>query len=210
MAPFLLSYGKALYELALSQSGVMGKEEVQKGTQGQCELTSVPFRVLVVPFGRADGPVDAQDTDEPSTLVESADPEIIAAAEAEAAAAEAEAGDGEGKEEEAGDVEDEEQAPAGDDDAPEDDFNAAWEVLDVARTIYGKVVQDKKDKKEVYEEDDMRLAECYLFLGDVSCETGTSSPLLTTKKKEGESGRRKATRSRRNHGSRGLGRAADF
>lgn len=36
MAPFLLSYGKALYELALSQSGVMGKEEVQKGTQGQC------------------------------------------------------------------------------------------------------------------------------------------------------------------------------
>lgn len=30
MAPLLLSYGKALYELAFSQQGVMGKEEVDK------------------------------------------------------------------------------------------------------------------------------------------------------------------------------------
>lgn len=185
MAPFLLSYGKALYELALSQSGVMGKEEVQKGTQGQCELSLVSFRIVIAPFSKADASVDAQDTDGPSTLVESADPEIIAAAEAEAAAAEAEAGDGEGEEEEAGDGEDEDQAPAGDDDAPEDDFNAAWEVLDVARTIYAKVVQDKKDKQELYDEDDMRLAECYLFLGDVSCETGKSSTALINGHHEG-------------------------
>lgn len=33
MAPLLLSYGKALYELAFSQQGVMGKEEVAKETE---------------------------------------------------------------------------------------------------------------------------------------------------------------------------------
>lgn len=38
-APILLAYGKALYELAYSQSGVMGREEVQKNTQGQSELS---------------------------------------------------------------------------------------------------------------------------------------------------------------------------
>lgn len=30
MAPVLLNYGKALYELGFSQQGVMGKEEVEK------------------------------------------------------------------------------------------------------------------------------------------------------------------------------------
>jgi hypothetical protein len=30
MAPVLLSYGKALFELGFSQQGVMGKEEVTK------------------------------------------------------------------------------------------------------------------------------------------------------------------------------------
>jgi HAT1-interacting factor 1 len=30
MAPLLLSYGKALYELAFSQQGVMGKEDTSK------------------------------------------------------------------------------------------------------------------------------------------------------------------------------------
>ena len=32
MAPLLLSYGRALYELAFAQQGVMGKEEVDKQT----------------------------------------------------------------------------------------------------------------------------------------------------------------------------------
>ena len=167
MAPFLLSYGKALYELALSQSGVMGKEEVQKGTQGQCKLPDLP---LMQTTSSAYVTVDAQD--EPSNLVESADPEIIAAAEAEAEAA-AEEDAGEEHEEQEG----EGQAPEGEDDAPEDDFNAAWEVLDVARTIYAKMVDEKKEKQEEYKEEDMRLAACYLFLGDVSCETGMSTNL---------------------------------
>ena len=40
MAPLLLSYGKALYELAFSQQGVMGKDEVDKqaGGVGECTL----------------------------------------------------------------------------------------------------------------------------------------------------------------------------
>ena len=32
MAPLLLSYGKALYELAFAQQGVMGKQEIGKQT----------------------------------------------------------------------------------------------------------------------------------------------------------------------------------
>jgi len=54
---------------------------------------------------------------------------------------------------------------------PEDDYNAAWEVLDVARTIYIKLLEDNQgDMKE----EKMKLADTYLALGDVSCETGTS------------------------------------
>ncbi len=34
MAPLLLSYGKALYELAFSQQGVMGREEIEKEVSG--------------------------------------------------------------------------------------------------------------------------------------------------------------------------------
>jgi len=34
MAPVLLNYGKALFELGFSQQGVMGKEEVEKNADG--------------------------------------------------------------------------------------------------------------------------------------------------------------------------------
>nr|GFD41290.1 hypothetical protein [Tanacetum cinerariifolium] len=55
-------------------------------------------------------------------------------------------------------------------DEPEDDYNAAWEVLDVARTIYSKVVEEKPEGEGG--EERLCLAECYLALGDVSLETG--------------------------------------
>ena len=62
----------------------------------------------------------------------------------------------------------------GDDDAeetddaePEDDFNAAWEVLDLARAIYNK--QAEKDPDD---EVKLKLADIYIALGDVSLETG--------------------------------------
>lgn len=54
----------------------------------------------------------------------------------------------------------------------EDDYNAAWEVLDVARTIYQKIVDGLKEGEGNKER--MLLSDCYLALGNVSCETGTS------------------------------------
>lgn len=54
---------------------------------------------------------------------------------------------------------------------PEDDFNAAWEVLDLARAIYQK---QSADDEEVA----LKLADTYIALGDVSMETGASRVLL--------------------------------
>jgi len=53
---------------------------------------------------------------------------------------------------------------------PEDDFNAAWEVLDLARAIFEKQ-KDESDKAK------LKLADTYMCLGDVSLETGSSTPL---------------------------------
>lgn len=61
---------------------------------------------------------------------------------------------------------DQENEDDGEDDAePEDDFNAAWEVLDLARAIFEKHQEDSDELK-------MKLAETYIVLGDVSLETG--------------------------------------
>jgi hypothetical protein len=51
---------------------------------------------------------------------------------------------------------------------PEDDFNAAWEVLDLARAIYDKQVQGG----DADEDTTLKLADIYITLGDVSLETG--------------------------------------
>jgi len=67
------------------------------------------------------------------------------------------------EEEEEGRQEEEEE-----DGEPEDDFNAAWEVLDLARAIY-----DKQATEEGDEEIKLKLADTYIALGDVSLETGT-------------------------------------
>lgn len=53
---------------------------------------------------------------------------------------------------------------------PEDDFNAAWEVLDVARSLFEKQGDDEPTK--------FKLAETFMALGDVSLETGASDYLL--------------------------------
>lgn len=50
---------------------------------------------------------------------------------------------------------------------PEDDFNAAWEVLDLARAIYDKQKDETGD-----DEVKLKLADTYITLGDVSLETG--------------------------------------
>ena len=88
---------------------------------------------------------------------EEEDPAVDLFAEASKPDAEGgeEAGDGDGD----GDGEDEAE--------PEDDFNAAWEVLDLARAIY---------EKQMDGDDEMRLkaADTFIMLGDVSLETGAS------------------------------------
>ncbi len=78
--------------------------------------------------------------------------------EASKAVAEAEAAAANG-----GDDDEEEDEDA----EPEDDFNAAWEVLDVARSIY-----EKQQEAGVDDEVQLKLAETYVALGDVSLETG--------------------------------------
>jgi hypothetical protein len=52
MAPLLLSYGKCLYELAYSQQGVMGKEEVNKETEeaGGSILRLLPMELYLAGF----------------------------------------------------------------------------------------------------------------------------------------------------------------
>jgi hypothetical protein len=55
----------------------------------------------------------------------------------------------------------------GDEAEPEDDFNAAWEVLDLARAIYDKGKDEDDEVK-------LKLADTYITLGDISLETGAS------------------------------------
>lgn len=66
-------------------------------------------------------------------------------------------------------VEDEEKEDEEDEDEvegePEDDFNAAWEVLDLARALFEK----RKDEDDTIK---LKLADTYITLGDVSLETG--------------------------------------
>jgi HAT1-interacting factor 1 len=65
--------------------------------------------------------------------------------------------------------EEEEEAAAaageGDEAEPEDDFNAAWEVLDLARAIYEK-------RMDGDEEIQLKVADTFIALGDISLETG--------------------------------------
>ena len=71
--------------------------------------------------------------------------------------------------ENAADEEEEEDPEA----EPEDDFNAAWEVLDLARAIFEK-------QKDESDEAKLRLADTYMCLGDVSLETGSFVFIILT------------------------------
>ncbi|KAF7309196.1 SHNi-TPR domain-containing protein [Mycena kentingensis (nom. inval.)] len=62
-----------------------------------------------------------------------------------------------------------------DDDEPEDDFNAAWEIFELARGLYAKQVDEKADDAALQ----MKLAETYLALGDVSLETEKFEQAIT-------------------------------
>ncbi|KAJ7180986.1 hypothetical protein C8R46DRAFT_940953 [Mycena filopes] len=63
----------------------------------------------------------------------------------------------------------------GDEDGePEDDFNAAWEVLDLARAIYARQTEDGGN-----EDVQLKLADTYIALGDVSLETEKFDQAIT-------------------------------
>jgi HAT1-interacting factor 1 len=67
------------------------------------------------------------------------------------------------------DVEGEEDSgEAADEAEPEDDFNAAWEVLDLARAIYEKQMDGDDEVR-------LKVADTFIMLGDISLETGASS-----------------------------------
>lgn len=140
IADLYFSYGKALLENAIAQSSVLGKEQVEK--QGDVEEpATINGKGPILSFSG-----DAEDGDDPAVdLFEHAAKTI---AEAEAAADD--------------DDDDDEE----DDGEPEDDFNAAWEVLDLARAIY-----DKQNDQDGDEEVKLKLADTYIALGDVSLET---------------------------------------
>lgn len=171
MAPLLLAYGKALYELAFSQQGVMGKEEVDKSADGESIRkclwrregnTNVPAKAKASTTAEGE---EEEGGDEPTgNNFSFAEPAFE--------------GEGEGEGDDAAEEEQEEAGEGGEEeggaDEPEDDYNAAWEVLDVARTIYSKILDEAGLEGQNMREERLRLADTYLALGDVSCETGKS------------------------------------
>ncbi|KZP21068.1 hypothetical protein FIBSPDRAFT_523834 [Athelia psychrophila] len=141
-ADLYFAYGKALLENAISQSNVLGKEQPEDGT---------PEPDTKASGSGSGGPIlsfsgDAEDLEDDD---EEEEPTVDLFAEALKLKAEADH-----------DEEDEEEEGA----EPEDDFNAAWEVLDLARAIYDKGKDDSDEVK-------LKLADTYITLGDISLET---------------------------------------
>ena len=173
-APLLLMYGKTLLELAIAQNQVMqqdgagqadGADDDQGGDDpdGQNEDDKAQRKytayssALSCASANLSNPVTvakniiseltdiSQDDDSTST------PQAASASTSKVAS----------------------PAPAGADqpdegdvmEDPEDDFNAAWEVLDTARRLFGEMTTGKARLQE---------ADCLLTLGDISLETGQS------------------------------------
>jgi HAT1-interacting factor 1 len=162
IADLYFSYGRALLENAISQNSVLGKEgesgkEEEGGLSSRAINTPCSFLIARLPApsttAGGNGPIlsfsgDVEDEDED-------DPAVDLFQQAAKAVDEADHAGG-------GDEDEDEE----DDNAePEDDFNAAWEVLDLARAIYDK-------QKDEDEEIKLKLADTYITLGDVSLETG--------------------------------------
>ncbi|KAG6896532.1 hypothetical protein C0992_007666 [Termitomyces sp. T32_za158] len=149
-ADLYFSYGKALLENAISQSSVLGKEQGEEGPGEEDAPVGMNGKGPILSFSGDAEEVDGDD-----------DPAVDLFAHAEKTIAEAEKTE-EGEDEDGEDAE------------PEDDFNAAWEVLDLARAIYDKV-KDQEDDDEVK----LKLADTYIALGDVSLETEKFDQAIT-------------------------------
>ncbi|KAI0929743.1 hypothetical protein AcW1_006988 [Taiwanofungus camphoratus] len=146
-------YGKALLENAIAQSSVLGKEQSEDTVQASDLTNSDPTsnRAFLSFSG------DPDDEDE---LVSGSKEDVAVDLFAEVTKA-VDTMDGH-------DDEDDEDNDA----EPEDDFNAAWEVLDLARAIYEKQQDDNDEVK-------LKLADTYIALGDVSLETEKFDQAIT-------------------------------
>ncbi|KAI0759203.1 hypothetical protein BD413DRAFT_617983 [Trametes elegans] len=142
-ADLYFAYGKALLENAIAQSSVLGKQEADDGEDTNEPANSGAFLSF---SGDADDEQPGEDV------------AVDLFAEAQKAAEEAEAAEEEEEEE--------------DDAEPEDDFNAAWEVLDLARAIYEKQQEESDETK-------LKLADTFITLGDVSLETEKFEQAIT-------------------------------
>ncbi|KAI0664366.1 hypothetical protein C8Q70DRAFT_906127 [Cubamyces menziesii] len=147
-ADLYFAYGKALLENAIAQSSVLGKQEpddaLLEDNNGAYACNTANSGAFLSFSGDADDEHHGEDV------------AVDLFAEAQKAADELDA------------AEEEEDDEA----EPEDDFNAAWEVLDLARAIYEKQ-QDESDEVK------LKLADTYITLGDVSLETEKFDQAIT-------------------------------
>ncbi|KAF9269063.1 hypothetical protein L218DRAFT_851954 [Marasmius fiardii PR-910] len=145
VADLYFSYGKALLENAIVQNAVLGKEQQQE------EAAS----------GSGNGPILSFSGDAEDAPEDSEDPAVDLFAQTALDAAAVAVAENEGEEEEDGE--------------PEDDFNAAWEVFEMARSIYEK----QKNASGSDENVSLKLADAYIALGDVSLETEKFDQAIT-------------------------------
>ncbi|KAF8757939.1 SHNi-TPR [Rhizoctonia solani] len=136
-ADLLFVYGRALIENATSQNTVLGKDKDDDETAKESDAAGTSGDSKTQPENGRIYFGDGASSDGEGVGDETVD---TAAGDLSAVQEEGEEGA----------------------DEPEDDFNAAWDVLDLARTIYDK--QEGDDMK-------LKLAETYMSLGDVSMET---------------------------------------
>jgi HAT1-interacting factor 1 len=175
-ADLYFAYGKALLENAITQSSVLGKNQtegaINNDEPGELNPTTPKHKPLTIHQSAASSSGaflsfsgDAEDEDDEDEVKEDTTESKPAAKNGDDDAVDlfAEASRA---------VEAEEAAAAENDedyeDEPEDDFNAAWEVLDLARALYDK-------QKDTDNEIKLKLADTYICLGDISLETGKCS-----------------------------------
>ncbi|KAK2463620.1 hypothetical protein APHAL10511_004371 [Amanita phalloides] len=143
-ADLYFSYGKALLENAISQTSVLGKEQPEAEVDDEPAVSGTNAKGPILSFS---GDADEDDGEEDPAV------DLLAQANKEIEEAEQEA-------EEEEDVE------------PEDDFNAAWEVLELARAIYETQIDNDDHIK-------LKLADAFIALGDVSLETEKFDQAIT-------------------------------
>ncbi|CAE6474474.1 unnamed protein product [Rhizoctonia solani] len=141
-AELLLIYGRALIENAIAQNSVLGGGKQEEGAPKESNGAGSSSDSKTQPENARIHFGDGASSDDEGVGDETVD---TTAGDMSAVKEE---------EEEGGEEQDE--------DEPEDDFNAAWDVLDLARAYYDK--QEGDDMK-------LKLSEAYMSLGDVSLET---------------------------------------